>query len=1132
MYVPIAPMRSVSSSGGRAVAAMSSRAAALLALALAAACGAAPERASPPAPARSAPPADPPLPSPARYVLTEGLGVLFDAADAGDGTPAPRPEPALYEGLRVRLDGGVVLAAAPASEPLLGFRSIPARLGGGFVLWSEARVYRAGDFLGDLAPIADIGAPGGARPYLDAILLRTRLGLVALDPATLSLRRFGAAGVADAVALDDRRAARLDLLGRASVTLDGGATWTDVLEERRLATTLLQERGDAVALLGPAGTPALHLTAAGLAPAPPGPPRGRPSPSLYLTPAPDPLRDAPSSRALAPDLVALAAAAGALLPGGRLLVAREGVLSVLSAAAARPIVAAEIASLDPRYARCQPFRAGEDLLLACAHEAAHVLRLESTLSAPRLEATFPPRDRDRDRDPDPLATSRGAFFGDDRGRLAFAGRCGSAPPGLHDFPEPPDGAVPGGARWPWSSAPPLPRPGELLPGEARAAGEPADDRAARVCVRTVGGRWVERRIEGDDARDLYRWIPGDRGTVIALVLEPPGGPAARPPGAEGEAPPRPPAPRARDRVDGVAAAAPEGVRVIRVRERDPALAGGVFPAPLDPAVSPRLVDADFWEDDDGAVRGWLHLPDADDAASPVDEPLPAEDAPASTGRLLSHRRGGRVAGLRIDARGGVTVFPLPAAVAHVVTGGRFALAATGDDPPAFFESTDGGRSWRPVQGPPARGIEPPFDEGTPFACSPIGCAMGDHGLVRLGWGGPPPPPRGEPPPYAPAAGPAPRAASPPLVSCRLDDDASSLSSPSSSSPPPSSLPSPRPAPRRPLRLAPAAPGDPAAPRPRDPAPPVVSLWSAPSSPLGVLRDGVFTAIVIPPFATAAPRRLSIRADALSAAPRAGAPAAAPRAGALAAVSGGAVPVLLAPGAEPPADLLLLLDGPSGRRGLRAAAARPPALLPFDHAGAIAAAVELPGGDLLALDAAKRSLLLATREATLTIAGFAHVPDVAGVRLTLGRRLDAPGLALVGYAVASGDVFAGALDVARGEVGPLEPLGSLASLREIGAGGCGGARPSHRFVAELTAALRVASTSGAPLLDEDVPAAALLAGDRGALCVEAIELRASARGSPDLVAVFGPGSGAALRGGGAALRGGGPRLRCEIVPDRP
>ncbi|WP_437566493.1 hypothetical protein [Sorangium sp. So ce542] len=1063
---------------------MPSRAGVLLGLALAAACSAAPERPPPPArPQAAAPPDVPPL-SPARYALTEGVGVLFDAAAPGDGAPAPGPQPALHEGVRVRLDGGVVLAAAPASEPLRGFRSIPARLGGGFVLWSEGRVYRASDFLGALAPIADVGAPGGARPYLDAILLRSDRGLLEVDPSSLALRRFGAAGVVDAAAVDARRAARLDLFGRASVTLDGGATWIDVLEAHGLATTLLQEGGGEVALLGPSGSPALRVTADGLVRAAPAPPRDGPSPSLHLPPARDPLPGASSSRGLAPEALALAAAAGALLPGGRLLVARDGGLAVLAAATAQPIADAEIEGLDPRYARCQPFRAGEDILLACAHDAAHVLRLETTLSAPRLEATFPPRGRD----PDPIAISRGAFLGDDRGRLAFAGRCGSAPPGLHDFQESPDGAAsPDGERSPWPPA--LPLPGEPPSGTARPSrGEPAGDRTARVCVRTGGGRWVERRIEGEDAARLYRWIVGERGTVTALVLEarPSARPSARP------------------------ASPPEGVRVIRVRERDPALAGGVFPALADPA-SPRLVDTDFWEDDDGAVRGWLHLPDAADGAS-LDRAAPPDvDPPAA--RLLSTRRGGRLAGLRIDARGGITVHPLPAAVAHVVAGGRFALAATGDEPPAYFESTDGGRSWRPAEGPPARQIEPPLDEGAPFACSPIGCAMGEHGLVRLGWGGPPPPPRSAPPPYAPAAGPAPRTAPPPLVACRLDDDPPAPPPPAPpppAPPPPTALPAPRPPAARAGRIALAAPGAPAAARLLGGAPPTVSLWTAASSPLGALRDGVFTASVLPPFAgAAAPRRVSLRDRSLTMA------------------TGEAVPVLLAPGAKAPADLVLLLDAnePHGRRALRVpAGAAPPALLPFDHAGAIAAAAELPGGDLLAFDAGKRSLVLATRQATLAVAGLAPVPDVAGARLTLGRRLDAPGFALVGYAVASGEVVAAPLDAARGEVGPVEPLGSLASLAEIGAGGCGGARPSHRFIAELPVTLRLSSRSGAPLLDEDAPAAALLAGGRGALCVEAIEIRAAARGAQDLGAAFGPGGAAALRGGA--------RLRCELLSNRP
>ncbi|WP_437292984.1 hypothetical protein [Sorangium sp. So ce426] len=1114
-------------------AAIPSRAGVLLGLALAAACSAAPERPPRPAQPPAAALADPLSLSPARYVLTEDIGVLLDAAAGADErAPAPRPEPALFEGRRVRLDGGVVLADAPAAELLRGFRSIPARLGGGFLLWSEGRVYRAADFLGELAPIADVGAPGGARPYLDAILLRSDRGLLEIDPSTLAVRRFGAAGVVDAVAVDARRAARLDLFGRASVTLDGGATWIDVLETRGLATSLLEEQdgGRAVALLAPLGGATLHVSAAGLAPALPPPPRAGPSASLSLPPARDPTLGASSVRALAPAGLALAAATGALLPGGRLLVARDGVLAVFAAATAQPLAEAAIESLDPSYARCQPFRSGDDVLLACAHEGAQVLRLETTLSAPQLEATFPPRGRGLD----PIASPHGAFVGDDRGRLAFLGRCGSVPPGLHDFPESPGGAGPTDDEAPWP-----PRFARLSPDEPRedaASREPADEGVTRVCVRVGGGRWVERRIEGEDADRLYRWIVGERGTVTALVLEAPEGPRPRPrprhseeeedeesdeevrrpsegeeeDGAPRRSPPGSPA-RGRERPAGP----PEGVRVVRVRDRDPALAGGAFPAlaggvfagAADASSPPRLIDTDFWEDDDGAARGWLHLPEEAYGVSPAREALPEAGSLSRARRaerLLSRRRGGRIAGLRIDARGGVTVFPLPAGVQNVVVGGRFALAATGDDPPAFFESTDGGRSWRPAEGPPARQIEPPFDEGAPFACSPIGCAMGEHGLVRLGWGGPPPSPRGAPPPFAPAVNPALRAAPPPLVSCRLDDDPSSF-------PPPSAAPAPPPSGRRAPRGTPVAGGVPATARLAGGAPPVVSLSSAPSSPLGALRDGTFTASVLLPFARAgAPRRLSLRD------------------GSLGAASGDVVPVLLAPGARAPADLLLLFDasGPHGRRGLRVrAGAEPPALLPFDNAGTIAAAVELPGGELLALDAGRRSLLVAVRQGTFPAFGLARVPELAGARLTLGRRLDAPGVALIGYSVASGEVVAGPIDVARGQVGPIEPLGTLASLAAMGAGGCGGARPSHRFIAELPATLRVASRSGAPLFEGDAPASALLSGGRGALCVEAIEIRAAARGGLDLGVVFGPDGAAALRDGGG---GGAVRLRCELM----
>ena len=99
---------------------------------------------------------------PARWLLTDRLGVRFD--EAGEGASFLRAEPAIVDGVRMLLDAGRVLAWAPHGERLSGFRTLPDRLGGGFVLWSEGRVYRADRFLGDPVPIADVGSAGGARP--------------------------------------------------------------------------------------------------------------------------------------------------------------------------------------------------------------------------------------------------------------------------------------------------------------------------------------------------------------------------------------------------------------------------------------------------------------------------------------------------------------------------------------------------------------------------------------------------------------------------------------------------------------------------------------------------------------------------------------------------------------------------------------------------------------------------------------------------------------------------------------------------------------------------------------------------------------------------------------------------------
>ncbi len=166
------------------------------------------------------------------------------------------------------------------------------------------------------------------------------------------------------------------------------------------------------------------------------------------------------------------------------------------------------------------------------------------------------------------------------------------------------------------------------------------------------------------------------------------------------------------------------------------------------------------------MRGWIALPG--EGREKVPAP-PSAQGPAHRILPVATRRGGRRAGVRIDAAGHLTVYPLPEGVTDVVTGGPFALAmGTTEQRRTWFESLDGGATWAPVLGPPVGAIEPPLVASSTFACSAAGCAW-EGGAVRLGWGGPRPAP---PPALAltPAVGPRPHEPEPLAISCRLDKD--------------------------------------------------------------------------------------------------------------------------------------------------------------------------------------------------------------------------------------------------------------------------------------------------------------------------------------------------------------------------
>lgn len=968
---------------------------------------------------------------PARWLLTDRLGVRFD--EAGEGASFLRDEPAIVDGVRMLVDAGRVLAWAPHGERLSGFRGLPARLGGGFILWSEGRVYRAERFLGEPVPIADVGSAGGARPWLSSALLRTSHGLFELDPRGLAIRRAPWPFVSDAIAVDEQRGARVDELGRALVTLDGGKSWIDVLATRGARVVALRENRGGITLVA-GSLESLYLGREG----PLGTSLPSSPPQLPDARTTAPLLDAAwptTSRALPPELLAHAVASGAPLAGDRALITREGGLRVIALATGLAVADVKLAAVDERFARCQALSAGAPPrpMLACAGEAGvAVLALDEGLAAPSLEAT--------------IVGKPGAFFTGPRGRLAVEGRCGPVDPRPTDL------------------GPGTPSPGSAQEAPADPVVDPPPGDEARVCVR-ASASWVERHLTGPDARRLYRWIPGDDGTVTALVLggddavEPDAGEVARP------------------------SSMSEGARVIRVDPSDPALDGGAFPAipPPQREAPYRLTDGDFWEDDDGSIRGWVRLPEPGRAAAP---PASAPGLPLAPGR------GGRLTGVRIGADGHVITLGLPPGTVEVVTGGRFALAlADREGGPAWFESTDGGLGWTPIEAPPVGRIEPSSEPSVPFGCSPLGCALG-NGLVRVGWGSPPPR-HLPPPPLTPAKNPRPREVDAPVLRCQLVSPAPWIDAPDArpakpAAPGKPAKPTKPSTSTKPAKVAaPAKPAPPPAKATRAPAPVVSLRVSSPT--VGEVHDHTWSAEVMLPFQPAAAlRRLSARDPSLNGA------------------KGSAVPLLLAGGRDL-VDLLLLFEG------RRARATGPAALLPFTPRGRFTVAAETADGLLAVLDTERWNLVIARGASAASAVRLGGVADPWRTRLTLAQRL-AGGLSVVGSSASSGDVFAGDIDLGRAEVGPLVSLGRLDALLEAGSGACAGAKATRRFLIELPISVWLGAHGA-----YGVTASLLIASTAEALCVEGVEAVIPRGRAAVLSAKLGRGGVASIRRGAEQVR---------------
>lgn len=1039
---------------------------------LAAGCSAPATTAAPRAAAVTrAPLAITPEPSrPARWVYTDKVGSIFDLGLSGPTLPGS--EPALLDGVRVLVSSGVVEAWARSEERMIGFRRLPASHGGGYAIWSDTRTYRAESFLGDLTVLADIGAPGGVRPWLGSLLLRARSGVVLLDLATHALRRVEVPGLADAVALDDRHAVRLDLLSRASVTSDGGSTWTDVLDTHGTFVDALNEEGDKGVFFGRASSTKIVLLfdRQGHLDYPPMTPAVTPGARRAGAPL---LAFPESSRALASDSVAHAVVVGAPLPGDRLLVAREGGIQILAGSTALPLDDADLADVDEKLARCQPITLGSTtVLLACAGErGAEVLSLSGSLRSSRLEAAFP---------------EQGLFVAGPRGRLGFTGRCGASPPSPSDL------------------GPGTSRPDDVPDGAQSGQGsstEPADPRLeaslpedARYCARISADHWAPRSLRGDDARSLYRFVPGDEGRVTALLLAPHAGPE------EAASSPRKPS------------AASEGVRVIRLDPDDLALGGAAFPAiPKLPTELPyRTIDADYWEDDDGSIRGWVRLPAPGEA---VLSTVPIEQGAAKRSLRVSPERRGRSAGVRVDRDGHIQVLPLPEGVTEVVPGGRFGLAqGEKDDAQTTWETLDGGRTWTAIQGPPTGSLSPSTDEAAPFGCSALGCTWGE-GIVRLGWGSPPP----SAPPAPPSPPPIPPLHAPPTrkVSCSIAaDSALWMAEPTKPARPPAKAPPAKvapskaapikgPPPKRPPVKAPPVKGSRTKAPPAPPAPPGLPA-NQPASPISLRlgstawvgqlgAQGSWKGDVWSPFQPAAAVRHLAATDR-----------------SLTTSQGGVIPLL---GASPrePVDLLLSV----GKRRSRVGAS-PQVFLPFDIAAKITIAADGPDGELVLLDPDKGVVWIARGDAVSSALRLERVPDVSSTRFTLGRRIEGGGLVVVGYSIVTGEVFAGDLDLARAEVGPLFALARIEALIDRGA--CGGQKGAIRFLADLGTSVTITGQGSGPVHSQEGLATFLIEATPERLCAAGMEVGFPGGKSADLTARFGRDGGAAVRTSAAIARG--------------
>lgn len=539
--------------------------------------------------------------------------------------------------LEVSLTGEVLASTweadkANGGDILIGGLALAPHIGGGYVFWTQARLFRATEFGGPLVPVglgvADAADTTirGVRNGLRGAMIATDAGPRELLPGATVATAFPDAGVTDLAALDASRAIRVDAFGRTAWTSDGGKVWNDSSAITGLAVRTVVASPDE--LWFETGQGRAILRKEGALSEPDGPSYryvdyGRPFQIAFRGTRAD--RDDSfwwGYRELQPLQAAIAS--GVRLSDGTAFGVVRGAVARVALDTGKVLSIAT--DWLPNGIDCQPMQMGSSVLFACAWDdyqgGAYLLRADG-IEPPHVERLF---------------TDDGAFVTDDQGGLGYTGSCKAEP----RFVDPDRYYGRYGGRY----------------------GGYDGEEAVQVnvqpvfCVRRGPEDWVERKLELDDDTSLLAWIPRKDGTAVALVR-----------GLNrGEALPD----LARD---SQRETAQNGVRVVRVF-RD--VEGWFWPPQQARSSYSRgggqqaVIDRRYRALDDGTIEGWVSTMEQPDSYQPVQ----------------------KWAGASLREGRPTELHELPASPVSMAIGGPWGLLTTREG--RIFETIDRGRSWRPA----------------------------------------------------------------------------------------------------------------------------------------------------------------------------------------------------------------------------------------------------------------------------------------------------------------------------------------------------------------------------------------------------------------------------------------------------